>query len=352
MIPSFFVQMEQLPVTINGKLDRKALPEPDVTSAENYVAPENDTERAICEIFGTVLGLEVANIGADDDFFKMGGDSISSIQLVNKINNHFNCRLTIGDLLNHNSANSLSKLIVSNRNFNLIVPFTDIVDGFPNLYMIHPGGAGCDVYRNVSKKLAQSYNCFGIDSYNLYSEIKITNIHDLAMIYLDYINKIHNPLHTYNLFGWSLGGQIGLEIASILEENGVKHINLYLLDTILWGYDEKIQEMKEKEEILANSHIEKRFEGEIEELYETDRLIANHKITCKLKNSKIILFKAADVSIIKNEIAREYIKRLKYNNIEKVIPSDSKIKVVQLSCHHYNILENDQMLMFLLKNND
>ncbi|WP_218667836.1 condensation domain-containing protein, partial [Porphyromonas gingivalis] len=97
--------------TINGKLDRKALPEPDVTSAENYVAPENDTERAICEIFGTVLGLEIANIGADDDFFKMGGDSISSIQLVNRIRQTFSVQISVKDIFAAKTVRRLSELV-------------------------------------------------------------------------------------------------------------------------------------------------------------------------------------------------------------------------------------------------
>ncbi len=75
MMPAFFVKLDKLPVNANGKLDRNALAAPEAGSFKTeYAAPETDMQRALCSAFEKVLGIE--NVGADDDFFAMGGDSI------------------------------------------------------------------------------------------------------------------------------------------------------------------------------------------------------------------------------------------------------------------------------------
>jgi amino acid adenylation domain-containing protein len=75
MIPSFFVRLDKLPVNVNGKLDRSALKAPEAGAFKNeYAAPETDMQKALCEAFEKVLGVE--NVGIDDDFFALGGDSI------------------------------------------------------------------------------------------------------------------------------------------------------------------------------------------------------------------------------------------------------------------------------------
>lgn len=81
MVPAAFVHMADLPVTVHGKLDRRALPAPEVaTRSEGYIAPTTDTERALARVFADVLGVD--RVGTQDSFFALGGDSIMSIQLV------------------------------------------------------------------------------------------------------------------------------------------------------------------------------------------------------------------------------------------------------------------------------
>nr|QEO73903.1 condensation domain-containing protein [uncultured bacterium] len=77
MVPSAFVALDELPLTPSGKLDQHALPSPEVVPREGGRAPRDERERVLCEIFTTVLGIPA--IGADDDFFVLGGDSLTSI---------------------------------------------------------------------------------------------------------------------------------------------------------------------------------------------------------------------------------------------------------------------------------
>jgi acyl-coenzyme A synthetase/AMP-(fatty) acid ligase len=83
MIPAYFMKIDSVPLKPNGKLDRKALPEPDAKDFKSdYVAPKNETEEKLCKAFAKVLGLE--SVGTHDDFYEMGGDSLASIQVISE----------------------------------------------------------------------------------------------------------------------------------------------------------------------------------------------------------------------------------------------------------------------------
>src|SRR5690606_28846371 len=79
MLPSALVELSSFPLTINGKLDKRSLPDPDFSlSGEEYTAPTTETEAALCRIWQEVLGVE--KVGITDNFFRIGGNSILAIQ--------------------------------------------------------------------------------------------------------------------------------------------------------------------------------------------------------------------------------------------------------------------------------
>ena len=83
MVPNYFLQLEKLPMTPSGKIDRKNLPIPDFTEhIEEYVPPRNDEERILCKIIGEIL--HYGQVGIQDDFFELGGDSLKAIEFVTK----------------------------------------------------------------------------------------------------------------------------------------------------------------------------------------------------------------------------------------------------------------------------
>ena len=79
MIPAFFIPLEKMPLTPSGKVDRKALPDPIIGTKEKYIAPRNEAEEILANVWAGVLGVE--RVGINDDFFEIGGDSIKSIQI-------------------------------------------------------------------------------------------------------------------------------------------------------------------------------------------------------------------------------------------------------------------------------
>ena len=85
MIPVFFIAMDKLPITTNGKIDRKSLPIPEnLRKRSGYIAPRNEIEDILVEIWQNALNIE--QVGVNDNFFDLGGASIQSIQVVAKAN--------------------------------------------------------------------------------------------------------------------------------------------------------------------------------------------------------------------------------------------------------------------------
>ncbi|WP_106804296.1 non-ribosomal peptide synthase/polyketide synthase [Pseudomonas sp. S5D5] len=105
MVPTHMVYLAQLPVTANGKLDRKALPVPDAAAQQAYAAPENPVQQALAAVWSDVLGVE--HVGLDDNFFELGGDSIISIQVVSRAR-QAGIRLSPRDLFQYQSVRSLA----------------------------------------------------------------------------------------------------------------------------------------------------------------------------------------------------------------------------------------------------
>ncbi|MGV6397791.1 amino acid adenylation domain-containing protein, partial [Pseudomonas caspiana] len=112
MTPSVFVQLEQLPTTPNGKLDRKALPAPDAQQALVFSAPQSHREIVLAEIWQQLLGLD--QVGLDDNFFELGGDSIVSIQVVSRAR-QAGLSLTPRDLFQYQTLRALAEVAVAEQ---------------------------------------------------------------------------------------------------------------------------------------------------------------------------------------------------------------------------------------------
>ncbi|GIO01172.1 plipastatin synthase subunit C [Brevibacillus halotolerans] len=111
MIPSFFIKVDKIPVTVNGKIDKKALPEPEkeVELQTEYVAPTNPTEEILVQIWQKVLGMERVGIG--DNFFELGGHSIKAMMLASNIYKELKIDLPLREIFKHTTVKEMARFI-------------------------------------------------------------------------------------------------------------------------------------------------------------------------------------------------------------------------------------------------
>ncbi|MBW8310151.1 MAG: amino acid adenylation domain-containing protein, partial [Candidatus Paracaedibacteraceae bacterium] len=116
MVPSFFIYIDKVPLTPNGKIDRKALPAPNLALrlvADEYVAPQTSLEQELCEVWKDVLKLE--KIGIHDNFFRLGGDSIISIQMVSKARSR-GIHFAVKNVFNYPTIKALASVAKTQEN--------------------------------------------------------------------------------------------------------------------------------------------------------------------------------------------------------------------------------------------
>src|SRR3712207_4597707 len=99
MVPSLFVTLERMPLTANGKADRKALPAPGLSSrpcGEGYVAPRTPVEEVLASIWSNVLGVE--SVGVEENFFELGGHSLLATRVVSRVRQGFGVEVPLRSL--------------------------------------------------------------------------------------------------------------------------------------------------------------------------------------------------------------------------------------------------------------
>jgi acyl carrier protein len=112
MVPAVFVRLEEMPLTRNGKVDRKALPAPDESRPEieeEYVAPRNETETVLAAIWSEVLGVD--QVGVHDNFFELGGHSLLATQVISRVRDTFRVELLLRNLFDATTVAQLALVI-------------------------------------------------------------------------------------------------------------------------------------------------------------------------------------------------------------------------------------------------
>ncbi|MDV2115910.1 phosphopantetheine-binding protein, partial [Alcaligenes faecalis] len=109
MVPSVIMVLEALPLNANGKIDRKALPEPEFASGQTYEAPQGELETTLATIWSQVLGVE--QVGRQDNFFELGGHSLLAMQIVNQIRHQLSLPMALAQLFQAPSVQSLAALL-------------------------------------------------------------------------------------------------------------------------------------------------------------------------------------------------------------------------------------------------
>ena len=351
MLPSFLLALESFPLTVNGKLDRNALPAPDVSelNKDSYVGPGDEQEAELCRMWSEVLGLGFDQVSIVVDFFRLGGNSILAIQLSHKLSKYFAVQISVADVFKYKTVKSLSEYLSHQTgDFKLVTAYHKIIkDNLPNLIFIHPGNGGSEVYQDIADQLRNQFNCIGINNHNVYFENKITSLSELAKYYLSEYEKDYVLKEPIYLCGWSLGGQIALEMAAQLEQSGHRNISVILLDTIL--PDKKLNalrskinhsELKKKIKKDLNNTYGKDYAGKVIAAYDMQIKLASCNISSQLTKTKVILYKAMQIdNRINNpqflEMSKYIVEQLESNNLQTIAEN---YLTIPIESHHEHII--------------
>ncbi len=221
MVPTFFIEVSELPLTKNGKVDRNNLPNPFNKTAialdSNLL---NETENKLIVIWSDLLGL--SNITKHDNFFEIGGHSLIAIRLILRLESEIGVKLPMSSLFEYPTIEKLAKLINSETKidkFKCLVPIQPVGDKTP-LYLIHGGGLGVLIFSNIVKYLDKNQPVYGLQALGIDGqEEPLDTIEEMAKFYISEILS-QNPKGPYAIAGLSAGGLIAYEMAQQFKKMG------------------------------------------------------------------------------------------------------------------------------------
>ncbi|WP_019631231.1 amino acid adenylation domain-containing protein [Actinomadura atramentaria] len=230
MVPAAFVMLDALPLTPNGKLDAAALPPADAATAAPGRPAETPDERLLCRIFGDLLGT--GPVGADENFFEIGGDSLKAVRAVD-LAAEAGLRVDLADVFRCQTAEALAatgrtvradhrRLAERAAGLDLFAPVLPIRpagDARP-LFCVHGGLGFALPFAALAEHVDPSIPVYGLQARGLDTAADLPgSLSEIAAEYVARVREIQ-PDGPYRLLGWSFGGTVVHEMAVLLEAAG------------------------------------------------------------------------------------------------------------------------------------
>ncbi|MGD9488072.1 MAG: amino acid adenylation domain-containing protein [Calditrichaceae bacterium] len=260
MIPGALIRLEKFPLLPNGKVNRKALPSPELDEIridEDHIAPRGSIELKLVRIWREILNIPI--VGITDNFFDLGGHSLLAIRVIDKIQQEFDREIPLVSLFSDPTIENLAKLLtqeVKSDNFNPLVELKKGTASEP-VYFIHPTGGSAHWYIQLAELLHTRRPVYGIQARGFDGKLDLhTTIESMASYYVDAVRR-QQPEGPYFLAGWSFGVIVAFEMGRQFSEMNQEVGFLGILDS--GPYIPHQEEPKDDSELLQkmfSSHFE------------------------------------------------------------------------------------------------
>ncbi|RUT68627.1 amino acid adenylation domain-containing protein [Flavobacterium cupreum] len=299
LIPSQFVLMDKLPLTVSGKIDRKFLENKKIEKREDkkYIAPENEIEEKIQKVWED--NLKLSKISVDVNFFEIGGNSIKATQIMAMISKELGIYVPLKDIYNNPTILELARTITNNfTSESLLLKLNKVKADAPNVFFIPPVLGSSTIFKNLATDLNEEANAYGLqyrgfDKNEPFDE----SIKAMAKSFVQEIKATNVSNQPIVLVGYSMGATIGFEVAKILEEENTA-VKLILVDRGAHEKEEILFDQKKSDEIIDNElahwgkEIRKEDFDRIKQLvFHNIKILTSHQLEGSI-NSKIIAVEA------------------------------------------------------------
>ncbi|MCY1078721.1 non-ribosomal peptide synthetase [Archangium lansingense] len=231
MVPSAFVPLEALPLSPNGKIDRKALPAPEASHQQleqAFVPPRDALELEVARVFEEVLDLRP--IGARGHFFELGGHSLLAVRLLAVLAERTQRRLPVSVLFQAPTVEQLAAALRTEAGpWSPLVPIQREGSRRP-FFCVHPVGGNVLAYAELARQLGPDQPFYGLQSQGLDGvQPPLETVEEMAACYIEVIRTVQ-PQGPYLLGGWSMGSVVAFEMARQLQQRGERVELLALID--------------------------------------------------------------------------------------------------------------------------
>ncbi|WP_169713530.1 non-ribosomal peptide synthetase [Paludifilum halophilum] len=296
MIPSFIIQVDEIPLTTNGKVDRKALSKVEDLnlSIGEETPPQTEMEEKLVKIWKEILGVK--NIGVTRNFFTSGGHSLKAITLVSRIRQELEIHLPLRLVFQHSTIRGLAKVLSDGRK--TIQPMTLLNSPKEKKVFCFPPGIGYGVAFSDMSELIDSYAIYAFD---------YVDADDRLDRYVDLILQVQKE-GPYVLIGYSAGGPLAFEVAKKMEQYGYTVSDVIMLESLPrteYVYKTEYEIERETKEYVEYYTSRPKFRAYFDEATKHELLssmVKYSKYLYQLKNTGSI---QATIHQIKSELVME-----------------------------------------------